>query len=701
MIKGVSVCPECGTEVASKKKAGIGRIIAILLAFLIIGGGTGFLIYMQQSKLANYQERVADSSHKSSEFKVEYLVDDDVDVEVDGSAGRTVMVYIIGSNLETYGSFASADIEEMLAAEISDNVNVIIQTGGADTWHTDGIEDGKVQRFKISDGKLVELENLGKVSMVEQDTLTDFIKYSAENYPAGAYTLVMWDHGGAIPLSFGQDELFSGDLDCVEIGNALRDSGVHFEAVVFDACLMCSLELMLSIQDSAEYIVAAETSEPGMGQQYTGWLTAISQDESILTMDFCEIIASDFMDDIHAHNQVGSISVIRLSKVDEVYDAYIDYMEMVYENVVEKDGYAEYYIARGECGSLENVDKNQQDNTDAVDLSTLAIHYQPDADIATALINAVSNAVVYTESDLSYGHGITTYSPYGYILYEYYGTSYDLYKYGRETWELLGYDEVVEAFYDYFASRIYDNAGLSSTPSWYVPDGDYNNNDADVEGNVLAIENLGDYYVCKLTEDDWSIVSTVYVNLDIQSTLSSGETFSFHVGQYSYYTTDENGYLIITSPAKLFSMNDQIAMYDVIDYYEDSSTGEWEELGMVYATVNGNDSVILIYWSSDNPEGQIIGYRDYDFDTETIGDVTYSFEAKDSIETLYYVYLSDGDYILPLYDAFTYEDCFFEYLYVEEDQKQYAWEGFSTIISYTVTTVYGGKYETPEITIDY
>ena len=51
MIKGVSVCPECGTEVASKKKAGIGRIIAILLAFLIIGGGTGFLIYMQQSDL--------------------------------------------------------------------------------------------------------------------------------------------------------------------------------------------------------------------------------------------------------------------------------------------------------------------------------------------------------------------------------------------------------------------------------------------------------------------------------------------------------------------------------------------------------------------------------------------------------------------------------------------------------------------------
>ena len=93
----------------------------------------------------------------------------------------TVMIYMIGSNLESDYGAASEDLEEILASDYGDT-KIVIQTGGADDWWTDGIEGGKVQRWHVEDSELVEDENLGKLSMSDKDNLADFITYAAENY---------------------------------------------------------------------------------------------------------------------------------------------------------------------------------------------------------------------------------------------------------------------------------------------------------------------------------------------------------------------------------------------------------------------------------------------------------------------------------------------------------------------------------------
>ena len=155
------------------------------------------------------------------------------------------MVYAIGTDLESKGANLSADVKEMLAATPSKDVNIVLQTGGCKDFQNSYMKDGSCQRFVIKNGNINELADLGDVSMVEQQSLQDFIKFAKENYPAENYILVMWDHGGGVPLGFGQDELHDGKLTEIEIAEAIRGADIQYESIIFNACLMGSLEVAM------------------------------------------------------------------------------------------------------------------------------------------------------------------------------------------------------------------------------------------------------------------------------------------------------------------------------------------------------------------------------------------------------------------------------------------------------------------------
>ena len=55
----------------------------------------------------------------------------------DGTAAMTLMVYLCGSDLETNGGFATIDLSEMMEVPLPEDVNVIIQTGGAAVWQNE------------------------------------------------------------------------------------------------------------------------------------------------------------------------------------------------------------------------------------------------------------------------------------------------------------------------------------------------------------------------------------------------------------------------------------------------------------------------------------------------------------------------------------------------------------------------------------
>ena len=81
------------------------------------------------------------------------------EIKGDGTDTVTVMIYMNGSDLESRYGAATSDLKEMLNATLSDNVNVVIQTGGTKKWKTDGISAKHSQRFIVKDGKLELIED--------------------------------------------------------------------------------------------------------------------------------------------------------------------------------------------------------------------------------------------------------------------------------------------------------------------------------------------------------------------------------------------------------------------------------------------------------------------------------------------------------------------------------------------------------------
>ena len=148
----------------------------------------------------------------------------------------TIMIYMVGSNLESEGAAASRDILEMADSGIDlKHNNVIIYAGGAKIWHLDNMMstrgnlvqltsmDGEPALKQINDS--IELPFGTTKNMGEQETLTGFVDYCYEHYKAKNYALILWNHGGGPIGGFGSDELYEGDpLFKIEMGDALKNT---------------------------------------------------------------------------------------------------------------------------------------------------------------------------------------------------------------------------------------------------------------------------------------------------------------------------------------------------------------------------------------------------------------------------------------------------------------------------------------------
>jgi hypothetical protein len=181
-----------------------------------------------------------------------------------------------GSTLESKSGEATKNIKEMLSADIPENANVILQTGGASSWKTSGISSTYTDRYKVENKRLVLIERSQEnKNFGESSTLTDFINFGLTNYPATHTSLILWDHGGGSIKGVCLDENFGGDtLTLPELSTALKDANLvqKFDFIGFDACLMATYETASTISPYANYLVASEEKEPSGGWNYTDLL---------------------------------------------------------------------------------------------------------------------------------------------------------------------------------------------------------------------------------------------------------------------------------------------------------------------------------------------------------------------------------------------------------------------------------------------
>ncbi len=222
-------------------------------------------------------------------------------VSNEGAESVVVMEYVIGSDLEYRNGAASLNIMQMKdATKQGSGLTFVMEAGGSFRWFTDGIKDSSVGRYTVKDGKVELVQELDSyTSMVNPSSLSDFIQWTKANYPADRYMLVLWDHGGGIGGGYGSDALNKRNegegsgLRIDEIVAAVRDSGVKFDMIGFDACLMQDIEIAVALEPYADYYLASEESEPGSGWTYTSGFSMLAKDPSTPTEAFgAEMIGS-------------------------------------------------------------------------------------------------------------------------------------------------------------------------------------------------------------------------------------------------------------------------------------------------------------------------------------------------------------------------------------------------------------------------
>ena len=279
---------------------------------------------------------------------------------------RTVMLYICGANLESVFGEATHNLMQILNANFSaeDRIKFVVMTGGTGEWQissdylsidptlvpegqpTDAISVwyNQIWEARGADAsehasEMILLDGDGVLGdgaeahlsvdelMSDPEVLKAFIDYSAEHFPAEKYDLILWDHGGGPCDGFAVDEhdsdvemmSFAELLDAFSDNAVTRDGG-RFDFVDFDACLMGNVELSLAFAPYMDYYIASPETEPGNGQDYSGWLNALGVSSEIDTYEIGKIIVDDmiaYYEDEARDGEEATLSVIDMQKLRE------------------------------------------------------------------------------------------------------------------------------------------------------------------------------------------------------------------------------------------------------------------------------------------------------------------------------------------------------------------------------------------------
>lgn len=469
------------------------------------------------------------------------------------------------------------DLNEMESVDLSSKkiriVALVDRT--ASFWTGDGDwEDSRVFDVKYDsagyNSKLVStriaIESLGisnnasdaEVNMGDGATLTKFMKFCLENYPANKKMLLLSNHGGGwrdnlaakknrlekVGLTKavcwddtdGESCLYTSELKTA-MSSALGTDKV--DILAFDACLMAMVEVAYEMKDVAKYMVASEETIPGYGFPYTQILSSLST-KDLSTYD-SETFGKSIVDEYYTayttgtnvEDPEGTDGSVTLSLIDLDEDK-INTLTTAINNL----GSA-LTAAYGDSPNLDSRICSESfyvsDYVDIKDFCTKESLVSTDAGIdaaATAVNNALDAVVIHNTSGYEHpkANGLSIFMP------------------------LLWTDEGEQGDYTSSNIRFVDSTAAPDWRSYLVGITDPTATD---QNEIEEIQNGGFIY----------------------STVATTET------GYIFFDNDEDYYIVDSDGSLNLAVGGE-ASVNIIYYIVDSSTDETIDMGGTYSTQN-------------------------------------------------------------------------------------------------------------------
>lgn len=386
-------CTKCGTKLTQitapkkeKKKISINVILIILIIIISLSTILGISILVYQNKK------------------------------------RVILIYMVGSDLESKNGLASRELLDIDYEKTSKNgTKVLLMAGGSKSWNNSFINTLETSIYELQENGFQKVETRQLSNMGTSETLSYFLKFGYERYRRVRFDLIFWNHGGAIDGNEYDQLHFNDNLKIPELKEAFDNSPFKdrnkIEVISFRTCLNSTIEMANILKQYSKYLVASE--EVTVGSQYASALSFINNvtkkdkaiDYAIKEIDnykqtittLCNMVQVESKDENICVNT--TYSAIDLSKIDNINKELDSFSEELKESISTE------FNKIAKLRSNMNQYGEEQKEYDMVDLYDLARQIDNNK-YSDKVIKAIEKAVLYNFTNNDYSHGISIYFPF-------------------------------------------------------------------------------------------------------------------------------------------------------------------------------------------------------------------------------------------------------------------------------------------------
>lgn len=330
----------------------------------------------------------------------------------DGS--RTVMLYMVGSNLESESKIATYDLESIDVDKIDlDKMNILLYTGGTEEWHN-FIKNDENGLYKLTEDGFEKIKSENKKNMGDADTLQEFLDYGYDNYETQYYDLILYNHGGAIQGAI-YDDFTKDNLSLNDFSEALDNSKFNeknkLNTILFRTCLNGTIEVANVFAPYANYLIASEEVTNGGDSSVLNFLNDVENTDD--GIEYGKKFISSYERQIDELDPFGYgtmpmysvIDLTKVKKVNELLDEFIEGIDL-------KENYGDIVRIRSnlyQYGYTSFAVKDY-DTVDLYELIDKLGEYSKKDN--KELLDAIEDAVIYNWSRQKESHGMSIYFPY-------------------------------------------------------------------------------------------------------------------------------------------------------------------------------------------------------------------------------------------------------------------------------------------------
>lgn len=337
---------------------------------------------------------------------------------------RTLMVYLVGQGDSNISGYLKSNIRDMAKGwKKSYNGNIVI-------FYDANNAAPQLLTFKIKKG--VAEEEVIKtydddLNSASAETLNQVIKEMQALYPAESYAMIFGGHASgwlppslqgrsarslfrwenSITRSFADASIMA--MDIRDMAKAIPE---RLDFILFDACLMSSIEALYEFRDKAKYIIASPTETPIIGYPYSEVIPYFWSKGDQLEKDLKETcrVYYEFYNTYSSADRFGTVALVNMTELTNLYALTREILSGRASDAAKMNGSEVYSYPKVQYGKCDRFFDLREYMRFMTNDASLLSAYQEQLD-KVVLYKAATNPFYYKTIPDEMFSGIATYIP--------------------------------------------------------------------------------------------------------------------------------------------------------------------------------------------------------------------------------------------------------------------------------------------------